>query len=397
HSTITKRTDARNQSRRAEYAREQVTRTENTQLENQNAPTARDHTAPAIEAAPSTKGSGANYRPYRMHRELKIYQANVRRMSETQHSIMNAEYLRDYALLLFQEPHVYQDEEGSWQSGPRNHAYWKPMLPETNRGNNRPRAMIWTNKDLTTRPINTRSPDLAAALVEIGDRQALVISVYIPIKTSRTNPELPESLRRMERIINETRRSQRNRVELILAGDFNRHDQLWGGDHVGTTDRQGEAEGIIDLMANLDLQSLAPQGTATWHSDDDSRASTIDLILATPELANEVCSCSIDETEHGSDHSAIRTKMVVEWQSPDTKPRKLWRKTRWSDVRRMVEAAMHARPEPQDYGSVNAYCEYIMELVTPAVEKHVPVAKPSPYAKRWWNEDLTKLRADYTF
>ncbi|KAF2682025.1 hypothetical protein K458DRAFT_391067 [Lentithecium fluviatile CBS 122367] len=84
-------------------------------------------------------------------------------------------------------------------------------------------------------------------------------------------------------------------------------------------------------MADLDLQSLAPRGTATWHSDDDNRASTIDLILATPELANE------------------------------------------------------------DRGNVDAYCEYIMELVTPAVEKHVPLAKPSLYAKRWWNEDLIKL------
>lgn len=257
-----------------------------------------------------------------------------------------------------------------------------PLLPGPNGENSRPRAMIWTHKDLAARPINTHTPDLAATLVEIGDRQALVISVYIPPKTSRTDPEVYESLRHIDRIVAETRRGQRNCVELIIAGDFNRHDQLWGGDHVGTTDRQGEAEGIIDLMADMDLQSPAPRGAATWHSRNDTRETTIDLILITPELMNEVCCCTIDETEHGSDHSAIRTELAIEWQSPNTKPRRLWRKTRWIEMRRMVEAKLHARPEPIDRDNVDEYCEHIMDLVLPAVEKHVPVAKPSPYAKR---------------
>ncbi|KAF2183891.1 hypothetical protein K469DRAFT_727832 [Zopfia rhizophila CBS 207.26] len=237
-----------------------------------------------------------------MHKEFKIYQANVGKMSETQHSIMNAEYLKEFALLLIQEPYVYQDEEKKWQPGPRKHMYWNPLLLGPDEDNSRPRAMIWTHKDLTARPINTYSPDLAAVL-------------------------LPESLHNINRIVDETRRGQRNRVELIIAGD-----------HIGTTDRQGEAEGIIDLMADMDLQSAAPRRVATWHSRDDTRETTIDLILITPELMNEVCRCTIDSIEHGSDHSAIQTELVIEWQSPNAKPRRLWRKTRWIKIRRIVEA-----------------------------------------------------------
>jgi hypothetical protein len=30
------------------------------------------------------------------------------------------------------------------------------------------------------------------------------------------------------------------------------------------------------------------------------------------------------------------------------------------------------------------------------LEEHVPRAKESPYAKRWWLKDLTLLRQDYT-
>jgi len=36
-------------------------------------------------------------------------------------------------------------------------------------------------------------------------------------------------------------------------------------------------------------------------------------------------------------------------------------------------------------------------MTTAAVEKHVPIAQPCKYAKRWWTEDLTKLRKDYTY
>lgn len=30
------------------------------------------------------------------------------------------------------------------------------------------------------------------------------------------------------------------------------------------------------------------------------------------------------------------------------------------------------------------------------INMHVPLAKPSPYAKRWWCKDLTLLRKQYT-
>lgn len=45
-----------------------------------------------------------------------------------------------------------------------------------------------------------------------------------------------------------------------MAGDFNRHYKLWGGD--GTiTRRQGEAHPIIDLMNKRVRSSLLPSAT----------------------------------------------------------------------------------------------------------------------------------------
>lgn len=45
---------------------------------------------------------------------------------------------------------------------------------------------------------------------------------------------------------------------------------------------------------------------------------------------------------------------------------------------------------------VNAFTSQLMGVIGAAVSKLVPKAKPSQYAKRWWSEDLSKLRSEYT-
>ena len=74
---------------------------------------------------------------------------------------------------------------------------------------------------------------------------------------------------------------RRQVVDVVIAGDFNRHDQLWGGDGV-SLERQGEVDPIIDLMSEFALSSLLRRGTKTWHGGDYE--TTIELVLASEEL-----------------------------------------------------------------------------------------------------------------
>ena len=48
-------------------------------------------------------------------------------------------------------------------------------------------------------------------------------------------------------------------LEIIIAGDFNRHNTLWGGNTV-SDERQGEAEPIIMMMSEQGLTSLLKRG-----------------------------------------------------------------------------------------------------------------------------------------
>jgi exonuclease III len=101
-------------------------------------------------------------------------------------------------------------------------------------------------------------------LIEFKNRKVLLITVYIQAKENQEDIELQEKIGMIQTIVQKIRRQHSSRVELIITGDFNRHDQLWGGSEVAQTSRQGEDEAIIEMMAELDLQLLLKRGTKTW-------------------------------------------------------------------------------------------------------------------------------------
>ena len=70
---------------------------------------------------------------------------------------------------------------------------------------------------------------------------------------------------------------------------------------------------------------------------------------------------------------------------------------KWNRLREMIGNELRAKPAPENNRDLNGYAQYILNMTAAAVEKHVPIAQPYKYAKRWWTEDLTKLRKDYTY
>jgi len=167
--------------------------------------------------------------------------------------------------------------------------------------------------------------------------------------------------------------------EFIVAGDFNRHDSLWGGDRVAETSRQGEGEPIVDFMAHVDLQSLLPRETITYERDGTA-ATTIYLSLATTRLADERIRCTLWPEEYGSDHRHIHTTYSVRTWEGATEPKLMLKEADWEKVRRELSTLKTSRPTPE---GLNEMAEWLQEIVSEAVRKHCPLSRPSPYAKRW--------------
>jgi Endonuclease-reverse transcriptase len=151
---------------------------------------------------------------------------------------------------------------------------------------------------------------------------------------------LSTRLEHLHRVLQDTRRHYASKsVELFLAGDFNRHDQLWGGDAFGANPAQGEGMPIIDFMVDHQLESLLPRGTITYEGSL-KRCTTINLALASTSLANARARCDVYPEEHGSDHRPIETHFDLDPPLQDLTPRLLFEQARWDAIRKEISVRL---------------------------------------------------------
>jgi hypothetical protein len=248
--------------------------------------------------------------------------------------------------------------------------------------------MLWVKKEVEAEQVPVDSPDVTAAVVRLPDRLVFTASVYVPGGDGQALQDICAKLRTA---IKEVRGRSGRAVDVVVVGDFNRHDQLWGGDDVAL-ERQGEADPIIDLMNDFMLRSLLRRGIKTWQSGDYE--TTIDLVLASEELADANIKCAIHSTEHGSDHRTIETVFDISVPTPKQEERLLFKNAPWKEINSRITDTLRSRPVGN---TVQQKTDRLMSSVLDAVQALTPRAKPSPYAKRWWTNDLTQLRHVYTY
>src|ERR1700753_3183915 len=136
---------------------------------------------------------------------------------------------QDMTVLAIQEPHARRIQ-GRLLTTPMGHHKWTKIVPSVWREGRWPiRSMLWVNKEVEAEQVRIESPDMTAAVVRLPDRLILVVSVYVPGEDPQALRETCDSLRKAVR---DVRRGAGVVVEVVIAGDFNRHDQLWGGDEV---------------------------------------------------------------------------------------------------------------------------------------------------------------------
>ncbi|XP_044720027.1 endonuclease-reverse transcriptase domain-containing protein [Hirsutella rhossiliensis] len=281
-------------------------------------------------------------------------------------SLMNDEDLKDFVALAISEPHA-RNIDGKVVTSPMGHRNWTKMIPTCVRDASWPiRSMLWIR-------------------IRLERREVMVVSVYVEGKNDEALASAMEVLRD---VIDRFRNGTGNRTDMVLAGDFNRHDLLWGGDEVSAR-RQGEGQPIVDLMDDVGLCSLLPRGTKTWQGPD--KESTIDLVLASAELADEVISCVIHPTEHGSDHRAIQTTFDIQVPERMFPQRLLLRNAPWVAIAARVEDEL--RPLPWNVG-VQTQADQLMRVVTKVLHDLTPRAQPPPYAKRWAQRRAGQSRPD---
>jgi hypothetical protein len=326
-----------------------------------------------------------------MSRTFQLLQLNVAKREMVQLSLLNDDNLKDFSALAISEPYSWRARENNTTVVvPIQHPNWTKMIPTALHDGRWPiRSMLWIRRDLEARQIPVESPDITAAILRLPDRSILLVSLYVP-KSNLV--QLQQLLHLVQQVIEGTYGESRTRLDILIAGDFNRHDQLWGGDDVSLTQRQGEADPIVDFIGDFSLHSLLPRGTKTWAKN--GHESTIDLVFASHELATTLLKCGVYNVEHGSDHRAIETLFDIAPPERVVVQRLLLKNAPWNTIRQRINAALQG--VPLELGA-QAQTDQLMAVVLEAIHALTPKAKPSPYAKRWWTTDLTNLRRAYTY
>ncbi|KAH7471925.1 hypothetical protein FOMA001_g13244 [Fusarium oxysporum f. sp. matthiolae] len=80
--------------------------------------------------------------------------------------------------------------------------------------------------------------------------------------------------------------------------------------------------------------------------------------------------------------------------APKQEERLLFKNAPWKEIKGKIVDRLRDKPRGN---TVQQKTDWLMTAVLEAVQALTPRAKPSPYAKRWWTNDLTQLRHVYTY
>lgn len=163
------------------------------------------------------------------------------------------------------------------------------------------------------------SEEYAGVTVRIGRQETTVVSAYITSQGS-WDPTTIEEI------------CKRSRGNIIICGDFNAHNQQWGGSRTDTRGRK------IEAMATALNLRIINDGSATF-CRPGTTTSTIDITLVSPDI-DAIWTTEPDTA--GSDHFPIN---VVH---PSASPRELktCKVINWDLFRQNFASAMENNTHP---------------------------------------------------
>ena len=320
---------------------------------------------------------------------LRILQLNVMKSRPVMEALINDEEIGGYDVLLIQEPPL------SAYYTHVSHRSWHRYEPTFDEEGTRKRSLIYVNKRISTsahRQVDCMHPDVTAIKVWTENNQMLLFSVYIPPVDYHHLYEV-QSMQPTLDVIESTIGTQATdaasprRTVLVIAGDFNRHHPAWSDGPVYER-VMVHAGDLINFIHAHALQWCLGKGNATyWSYNRPGQRSTIDLTLTNEQ--QRLIQCKLHHDAFGSDHRAT----VSEWnmqveQRPETPPKKAYDRADWPCMGTKIQAKLQHGGQIESRQQLDEAVAELTTLVQQEIDKCVPTARPSPYAKRWFTPEL---------
>ena len=247
----------------------------------------------------------------------------------------------------------------------------------------RPRAIVYTSKDLKAWPlVQYSSDDVVAVWIECkrGNQKEVIVfaSVYMA-----HDEQVPPN--RMEQLVTFCETYD---IPLIVGCDANAHHTAWGSS--GVNDR-GEGLFSYILGTNLSWENKGNKPTFCTRN----RKEVLDLTLKSDSVGNRVEGWHVSDTPSLSDHRYIRFTINL-IKHKGNLCRKI-RNTNWASYRNVLQAQIEKEMNPPEElhskQDVELRAVQLTKCMQRAWQESCPLRRSkTPDSNVWWNSDLTRLR-----
>ena len=222
--------------------------------------------------------------------KIRIMQCNLNKSERAHLDIINERVSQKYDIMLIQEPYTTKF------NAIRAPANFRPVYPRNRKdAEAQVRSAIWVNRHLETKNWKILdiqdTCDITAIQLSGEYGKVTIINVYNDCTHARNEETLRGYLAAHRDDLTDG-----NNSHMIWAGNFNRHHPLWDDDqntHLFTQQSLRNAEGIIDLLAEHDMEMTLPKGVPTLQHMRTKRYSRPDNIFCSASIKPYVTKCEV--------------------------------------------------------------------------------------------------------
>jgi len=326
-------------------------------------------------------------------RKLRIWQQNLNKSQEAQADLINN--IQEYDLVVIQEPYI--DHLNRTRATSR----WRVLYPSRHFHDNSPhtRSVILVNTSLLSEnwtQLEIHSADVTAIQLQTEIGEVRIFNIYNPGDGD------DESLAAVRSYIDQHPAvdSLGRPILHIWAGDFNRHHPDWelpSNTHLTTSAYIEKAMNLVNLVADYHMEMVLPAGIPTLEALRTRNHTRPDNVFCSLQLLMSLvyCQTAPENRPPRTDHYPIVMEFDVAIPRVVETERRNFRAVDWDKFREDLGGELNAlltKDEIYDTDEVERRLANLNTAVQATIERQVPTLKACPYQKRWWSDELSRMR-----
>ena len=326
------------------------------------------------------------------NKPLRFWQQNVNKSLISQLDLLNNTDSKLYDLIFLQEPHT------DFLNLTRANHHWTIVYPTCHHTSPKTtRSVILVSTKISKnkwKQVHVQSNDVTAIELNSDFGNVTFYNIYNACENADTLHLLQNLWLRAHPP------HQNDTSKTVWLGDFNRHHPLWDDPnnlHLFTATNLDAAALLVDLIGTFGMEMPLPAGTPTIETFRTGNLSRPDNVFCSSSMLQAFVECNTkpELRPARTDHFPIIGAIDLNPDRIPFTPRRNWNCVEWDDFRTALNANLQAmgpaRPI-QDKEDFLTTFSLLTAAIQSATDQHVPETKPSPYAKRWWTNELAQLR-----